>query len=154
MSFYICASFYFYPFYSSSDSPPSLQCFFALEFMSGGSVYDYLHKLKGVFKLPSLLKVAIDVSKGMNYLHQNNIIHRDLKAANLLMDENEVSLLLSLCLFTVSILFCGKGRELISLFLGNDVLLQFGTYWIIFRRSSCDKKNSDAPFLFYKIFIS
>jgi serine/threonine protein kinase len=43
-----------------------------------------------VFKLPSLLKVAIDVSKGMNYLHQNNIIHRDLKTANLLMDENEV----------------------------------------------------------------
>ncbi|KAF9600451.1 hypothetical protein IFM89_009366 [Coptis chinensis] len=60
------------------------------EFMSGGSVYDYLHKQKGVFKLPSILKVAIDVSKGMNYLHQNNIIHRDLKAANLLMDENEV----------------------------------------------------------------
>jgi serine/threonine protein kinase len=43
-----------------------------------------------VFKLPSLLKVAIDVSKGMNYLHQNNIIHRDLKTANLLMDENEL----------------------------------------------------------------
>ncbi|KDO68204.1 hypothetical protein CISIN_1g008171mg [Citrus sinensis] len=139
-------------FIGACTKPPSL-CI-VTEFMSGGSVYDYLHKLKGVFKLPSLLKVAIDVSKGMNYLHQNNIIHRDLKAANLLMDENEVSLLLSLCLFTVSILFCGKGRELISLFLGNDVLLQFGTYWIIFRRSSCDKKNSDAPFLFYKIFIS
>ncbi|KAI4318569.1 hypothetical protein MLD38_032254 [Melastoma candidum] len=60
------------------------------EFMSGGSVYDYLHKQRGVFKLPALLKVAIDVSKGMDYLHQNNIIHRDLKAANLLMDENEV----------------------------------------------------------------
>nr|XP_034890629.1 dual specificity testis-specific protein kinase 2-like isoform X1 [Populus alba] len=44
---------------------------------------------KGVFKLPSLIKVAVDVSKGMNYLHQNNIIHKDLKAANLLMDENE-----------------------------------------------------------------
>ncbi|XXG71783.1 hypothetical protein AAC387_Pa07g1029 [Persea americana] len=60
------------------------------EYMSGGSVYDFLHKQKGTFKLPSLLRVAIDVSKGMNYLHQNNIIHRDLKAANLLMDENEV----------------------------------------------------------------
>ena len=59
--------------------------------MSGGSVYDYLHKNKGVFKLPALVGVAIDVSKGMNYLHQNNIIHRDLKTANLLMDENGVS---------------------------------------------------------------
>lgn len=59
--------------------------------MSRGSVYDFLHKHGGVFKLPSLLKVAIDVSKGMNYLHQNNIIHRDLKTANLLMDEHEVS---------------------------------------------------------------
>ena len=58
--------------------------------MFGGSVYDFLHKQKGSFKLPSLLKVAIDVSKGMNYLHQNDIIHRDLKAANILMDENKV----------------------------------------------------------------
>jgi serine/threonine protein kinase len=56
--------------------------------MSGGSVYDYLHKHKGVFKLPALIGVAMDVSKGMSYLHQNNIIHRDLKTANLLMDEN------------------------------------------------------------------
>ncbi|XVF00828.1 hypothetical protein REPUB_Repub04eG0035700 [Reevesia pubescens] len=75
-------------FIGACTKPPSLSII--TEFMSGGSVYDYLHKQKGVFKLPSLLKVAIDVSKGMNYLHQNNIIHRDLKAANLLMDENEV----------------------------------------------------------------
>lgn len=61
------------------------------EYMSGGSVYDYLHKQKAVLKMPMLLRVAIDVSKGMDYLHQNKIIHRDLKAANLLMDENEVS---------------------------------------------------------------
>ncbi|XP_044509538.1 serine/threonine-protein kinase STY46-like isoform X2 [Mangifera indica] len=75
-------------FIGACTKPPSL-CI-VTEFMSGGSVYDYLHKQKGTFKLPSLIKVAIDVSKGMNYLHQNNIIHRDLKAANLLMDENEV----------------------------------------------------------------
>ncbi|KAG6421588.1 hypothetical protein SASPL_118145 [Salvia splendens] len=68
---------------------PSNLCI-VTDYMSGGSVYDYLHKQRGTFKLPALLKVAIDVSKGMNYLHQNNIIHRDLKAANLLMDENEV----------------------------------------------------------------
>ncbi|KAL7244739.1 hypothetical protein ACSBR2_000159 [Camellia fascicularis] len=75
-------------FIGACTRPPSL-CI-VTEFMSGGSVYDFMHKRKGIFKLPALLKVAIDVSKGMNYLHQNNIIHRDLKAANLLMDENEV----------------------------------------------------------------
>ncbi|XP_058090771.1 serine/threonine-protein kinase STY46-like isoform X2 [Magnolia sinica] len=75
-------------FIGACTMPPTL-CI-VTEYMSGGSVYDFLHKQKGVFKLPSIIRVAIDVSKGMNYLHQNNIIHRDLKAANLLMDENEV----------------------------------------------------------------
>ncbi|KAL4278063.1 hypothetical protein GQ457_03G037820 [Hibiscus cannabinus] len=75
-------------FIGACTSPPSL-CI-VTEFMSGGSVYDLLHKQKYGFKLPFLLKVAIDVSKGMSYLHQNSIMHRDLKAANLLMDENGV----------------------------------------------------------------
>jgi serine/threonine protein kinase len=73
------------------------------EFMSGGSMYDFLHKQKGSLNLQSLLRVAIDVSKGMHCLNQNHIIHRDLKSANILMDENGVSdsLLQSvfLCLF-------------------------------------------------------
>ncbi|PON40307.1 Phosphorylase kinase, gamma catalytic subunit [Trema orientale] len=75
-------------FIGACTKPPSM-CIIT-EYMAGGSVYDYLHKKRGFFKLPSLLKVATDISKGMNYLHQNNIIHRDLKAANLLMDENGV----------------------------------------------------------------
>ncbi|KAK4562111.1 hypothetical protein RGQ29_004822 [Quercus rubra] len=77
-----------YNFIGACTKPPSL-CIIT-EYMPGGSVYDFLHKQKGVFKLSSLIRVAIDVSKGMDYLHKNNIIHRDLKAANLLMDENEV----------------------------------------------------------------
>ncbi|KAJ7966923.1 putative Protein kinase [Quillaja saponaria] len=75
-------------FIGACTQPPSL--FIVTEYMSGGSMYDLLHKEKVVLTLPSLLKVAIDVSKGMNYLHLNDIIHRDLKAANLLVDENGV----------------------------------------------------------------
>ena len=54
-------------------------------------MYDFLHKQKGSLNLQSLLRVAIDVSKGMHCLNQNHIIHRDLKSANILMDENGVS---------------------------------------------------------------
>jgi serine/threonine protein kinase len=61
--------------------------------MKNGSVYDFLHKRKGCFKLPGLLKAAVEISKGMDYLHKNRIIHRDLKTANLLMDEHEASFL-------------------------------------------------------------
>jgi serine/threonine protein kinase len=58
--------------------------------MTGGSLYDYLHKNRNVLELSQLLKFAIDVCKGMEYLHGNNIIHRDLKTANLLMDAHNV----------------------------------------------------------------
>ncbi|KAJ7969832.1 putative Protein kinase [Quillaja saponaria] len=60
------------------------------EYMPGGSLYDYLHKNHNVLELPQLLKFAIDVCKGMEYLHKSNIVHRDLKTANLLMDAHNV----------------------------------------------------------------
>ncbi|XP_021760999.1 serine/threonine-protein kinase STY46-like [Chenopodium quinoa] len=60
------------------------------EYMPGGSLYNYLHKNRRALKLSELLKFAIDVSKGMEYLHHNDIIHRDLKSANLLMDTFQV----------------------------------------------------------------
>ncbi|EFJ05406.1 hypothetical protein SELMODRAFT_431592 [Selaginella moellendorffii] len=55
------------------------------EYLSGGSLYDYLHKHRSALKLPLVLRLGIDVSKGMDYRHQNNILRRDFKAANLRM---------------------------------------------------------------------
>ncbi|XP_040998676.1 serine/threonine-protein kinase STY46-like isoform X6 [Juglans microcarpa x Juglans regia] len=75
-------------FIGACTKPPHL-CI-VTEYMPGGSLYDYLHKNHNILELPQLLKFAVDVSKGMEYLHQNNIIHRDLKTANLLMDTHNV----------------------------------------------------------------
>lgn len=75
-------------FIGACTKPPNL--FLVTEFMPKGNLYDFMHKRKGVFKLQSLLRAAIDVSMGMAYLHQNNIVHRDLKTANLLMGEDGV----------------------------------------------------------------
>ena len=59
------------------------------EFMKGGSALQFLHK-HAPLKLGQLVKLSTGVALGMDYLHKVNVIHRDLKTANLLMDENEV----------------------------------------------------------------
>lgn len=64
--------------------------FLLAEFMPGGSLYEYLHRNHTTMELSQLVKFAIDVCSGMEYLHQNDIIHRDLKTANLLMDAESV----------------------------------------------------------------
>lgn len=80
--------------------------------MLGGNLYDYLREHHNNLKLSQLLKFALDVSEGMEYLHHNNIIHRDLKTANLLLDSenvsrfviNELHLLLATLLFSCYLL--------------------------------------------------
>jgi len=56
------------------------------EFMKGGSVYDHL-RISGLYSTTHVLRIGLEVCRGMDYLHRRNIVHRDLKAANLLLDE-------------------------------------------------------------------
>jgi len=66
----------------SSPPPPHLPCILT-EFISGRSLDYYLKDDKPLpFEL--CLKIAIDICTGMNFLHDNNFLHLDLKPQNFL----------------------------------------------------------------------
>ncbi|OVA14145.1 PAS domain [Macleaya cordata] len=60
------------------------------EFLPRGSLFKTLHKNNQSLDIRRRLKMALDVVRGMNYLHHRNppIVHRDLKSTNLLVDRN------------------------------------------------------------------
>ncbi|KAJ7531383.1 hypothetical protein O6H91_14G042000 [Diphasiastrum complanatum] len=62
------------------------------EFLSRGSLYRLLHRSNSLLDERRRLRMALDVAKGMNYLHTCTpmIVHRDLKSPNLLVDKNWV----------------------------------------------------------------
>ncbi|PKA63645.1 Serine/threonine-protein kinase EDR1 [Apostasia shenzhenica] len=70
--------------------PPNLSIL--TEFLPRGSLYRLLHRPNVKLDEKRRLKMALDVAKGMNYLHTSHptIVHRDLKSPNLLVDKNWV----------------------------------------------------------------
>ncbi|KAI3694268.1 hypothetical protein L1987_77232 [Smallanthus sonchifolius] len=77
-------------FMGAVTRPPNLSIL--TEFLPRGSLYKLLHRTNVQLDEKRRMRMALDVAKGMNYLHTSNpvIVHRDLKTPNLLVDKNWV----------------------------------------------------------------
>ncbi|KAG4302523.1 hypothetical protein PCK1_001107 [Pneumocystis canis] len=62
---------------------------FFLEYVPGGSVTALLNSY-GAFEEPLIRNFVRQILKGLNYLHNKKIIHRDIKGANILVDNKGV----------------------------------------------------------------
>ena len=60
------------------------------EYMPNGTLYDLLHNKNDDLKLSStdLTLIAFGIAFGMEYLHSLQLIHKDLKSSNILLDQN------------------------------------------------------------------
>uniref|UniRef100_A0A8C5Q717 Tyrosine-protein kinase n=1 Tax=Leptobrachium leishanense TaxID=445787 RepID=A0A8C5Q717_9ANUR len=76
------------PLYAVVSEEP---IYIVTEFMSKGSLLDFLKEGEGKYlKLPQLVDMAAQIADGMAYIERMNYIHRDLRAANILVGDNLV----------------------------------------------------------------
>ena len=59
------------------------------EFAVGGDLNKFMRRKIGFFNEKNLAKVMYQVLMGLNYLHQKNVIHRDVKAENVFVVSEE-----------------------------------------------------------------
>ena len=68
-----------------TEEPPF---YIITEYMENGSLFDVLRNKPNELTPTLRSLIAYDVARGVEYLHEKKIIHRDLKSLNILLDKN------------------------------------------------------------------
>ncbi len=61
--------------------------FIVMELVDGMTLKEYIQKV-GPLKVEEAVKIMIELTAAINHAHENNLIHRDIKPQNILIDEN------------------------------------------------------------------
>ena len=72
-------------FFGAALSGDAVSTYIITELASNGSLFDYLHERKEVPSPDQSLAWAQQIASGMQHLHNNNVVHRDLKSGNVLL---------------------------------------------------------------------
>eukprot|EP01119_Soliformovum_irregulare_P017122 TRINITY_DN5036_c0_g1_i1.p1 TRINITY_DN5036_c0_g1~~TRINITY_DN5036_c0_g1_i1.p1 ORF type:complete len:341 (+),score=108.89 TRINITY_DN5036_c0_g1_i1:25-1047(+) len=91
-----------------------------MDYCGGGSVRDHIDATKSPLKEEEVGAICIGVLQGLKYLHSQKIIHRDLKAGNVLLTDDG----------QVKIADFGISTQLNGTLTGNPKTMIGTTYWM------------------------